>query len=1065
MEILEPQSIPDLEESEVKNRRHVLLEKTPEPWRVKGWGKQEGETAVYWMIYLAKLDLKRSYENILATFPYEIEDEYDKASGETTLAVVVIDEHGRPVRDRTFLSSFAWGYGKILSGQLRELGDFIEGERYIKAGIEARLIKQDLEGNILPISSLDLIEVTDWLIKRLNLPRGEVLRSGIAVRIRQTRENPKAPEPELLNSFFLEDLIKIRRMFDQGNVGRGISEYMNVAASRERQDVVKNRSLLAATLAPERMPLTRWPGRGRHLLFLMQQAAVNHAAEELADDGLVAVNGPPGTGKTTLLRDIVAKVVLDRAIALSEFENPNWAFKFACKMKTGNTDRRLYQVDERLLGHEVVVACATNKAAENISRGIPSSEAIAEDFDPPLQYFHSISDAVAGTNGNIQDGKTWGLAAAVLGNADNRNKFTETFYWSKRRGIASYLDYAGGGVVTYKEGEEEDDDEGSSPRIPYVIRTETPPHGYQEASARWREVRADFLSKLHRAQELRSKAQESYLAVCRAPEIARRAEEAGAVLKAANQNLNAAVEREGEARQVHEHSREEERKAVEDRDILLQMRPGCLAKLFHTRSYCNWEDRMTAAMDAVGKARDEVKRSAMKVEQARRELAEARSQVSRAEDEQIRADRALSDNHRVVSEGRSLIGENFADESFWSRDDKHVQTASPWFFPELQLAQEELFAASFALHRAFIAAAARRLQNNLRAWVEMMKGVVLLSEQEPLRQSLWASLFLVVPVVSTTFASIPRLFRGIGREEIGWLLIDEAGQVTPQAAVGAIWRAQRTIVIGDPLQLEPVVGASQKLINAVFSEFGVSPVEWAAPDVSTQRLADRASWFGTTIDSGDGEMWVGSPLRVHRRCQEPMFSIANSMAYGGLMVCATPKGASKIGEKLGESRWIDIRGGATGKWAEEEGAEVLRLLRDLLEFGVNDPDIYIITPFRTIGFKLRERIQKDPTIKSVMPHEITTWTDERVGTVHTFQGKEADTVVIVLGAPSEDSIGSRRWAGAKPNLLNVAVTRAKRRLYVIGNRSAWEDARYFRYLLSLPVDVSHSRAHIAPDKR
>jgi superfamily I DNA and/or RNA helicase len=319
-------------------------------------------------------------------------------------------------------------------------------------------------------------------------------------------------------------------------------------------------------------------------------------------------------------------------------------------------------------------------------------------------------------------------------------------------------------------------------------------------------------------------------------------------------------------------------------------------------------------------------------------------------------------------------------------------------------------------------------------------------------------------VVSTTFASIPRLFRGIGREELGWLLIDEAGQVPPQAAVGAIWRARRTIVIGDPLQLEPVVTVSQKLINAVFSEFGVSPVEWAAPDVSAQSLADRASWFGTTIDSGDGEMRVGAPLRVHRRCQEPMFSISNSMAYGGLMVCATPEGESKIGERLGESHWIDIRGGATGKWSAEEGAVVLRLLHELLESGINDPDIYIITPFRTIGFKLKEWIQKDRAIKSGIPHDIKQWTDERVGTVHTFQGKEADTVVIVLGAPSEDSTGARRWAGAKPNLLNVAVTRAKRRLYVIGNRSAWEDARYFRYLLSLPEDVSHSSAPIAPDK-
>jgi hypothetical protein len=169
------------------------------------------------------------------------------------------------------------------------------------------------------------------------------------------------------------------------------------------------------------------------------------------------------------------------------------------------------------------------------------------------------------------------------------------------------------------------------------------------------------------------------------------------------------------------------------------------------------------------------------------------------------------------------------------------------------------------------------------------------------------------------------------------------------------------------------------------------------------------------------------------------------LAYGGLMVRATPEGESKIGERLGESRWIDVRGGATGKWSAEEGAVVLQLLHDMLESGINDPDIYIITPFRTVGFKLKEWIQKDCVIKSEIPHDIKQWTDERIG--------------------AEDSIGARRWAGAKPNLLNVAVTRAKRRLYVIGNRSAWENARYFRYLLSLPEDVSHSSAPIAPDER
>ena len=71
------------------------------------------------------------------------------------------------------------------------------------------------------------------------------------------------------------------------------------------------------------------------------------------------------------------------------------------------------------------------------------------------------------------------------------------------------------------------------------------------------------------------------------------------------------------------------------------------------------------------------------------------------------------------------------------------------------------------------------------------------------------------------------------------------------------------------------------------------------------------------------------------------------------------------------------------------------------------------------------------------------WTSERVGTVHVAQGREAEAVIFVLGAPAPQQIGARGWAGGRPNLLNVAVTRAKEVLYVIGNRHLWCEAGLF----------------------
>jgi MoxR-like ATPase len=55
---------------------------------------------------------------------------------------------------------------------------------------------------------------------------------------------------------------------------------------------------------------------------LLQQAAVNRARSELKGEGIFAVNGPPGTGKTTLFRDLVAACVVDRALAMTSFDNP-----------------------------------------------------------------------------------------------------------------------------------------------------------------------------------------------------------------------------------------------------------------------------------------------------------------------------------------------------------------------------------------------------------------------------------------------------------------------------------------------------------------------------------------------------------------------------------------------------------------------------------------------------------------------------------------------------------------------------------------------------------------------
>lgn len=88
--------------------------------------------------------------------------------------------------------------------------------------------------------------------------------------------------------------------------------------------------------------------------------------------------------------------------------------------------------------------------------------------------------------------------------------------------------------------------------------------------------------------------------------------------------------------------------------------------------------------------------------------------------------------------------------------------------------------------------------------------------------------------------------------------------------------------------------------------------------------------------------------------------------------------------------------------------------------------------------------------------EVNRLASSQAGTVHTSQGREADVVFIVLGSRSgKRGEGSRSWVNGSSNLLNVAVSRAKRRVYVVGNLADWKNGTYTsRIAKDLPVEAS-----------
>ena len=282
----------------------------------------------------------------------------------------------------------------------------------------------------------------------------------------------------------------------------------------------------------------------------------------------------------------------------------------------------------------------------------------------------------------------------------------------------------------------------------------------------------------------------------------------------------------------------------------------------------------------------------------------------------IAADR-LAAAERAVNAGRSRLSLRFVDGTFFERGHAEVHRQAPWLDDEVHRGRDDVFAAAIALHRAFIDAAAKPLRHNLGALMNALNGRSLPAGKDALLPDLWASLFLVVPVVSTTFASVERMLGRLPPESLGWLLIDEAGQALPQAAVGALMRTRRAVVVGDPVQIEPIVVLPNTLTETLCRRFGVDPDRFNAPSASVQTLADAATPYMAEFEGRHGSRTVGVPLLVHRRCAEPMFGISNTIAYERLMVSAKAPARSAICDLLGPSRWFDVQGSAADKWCPE----------------------------------------------------------------------------------------------------------------------------------------------------
>lgn len=849
---------------------------------------------------------------------------------------------------------------------------------------------------------------------------------------------------DLLNSFYIRDLEKVIADCKENgmNSNTALSQFLEMQNSR-RIDVEKNETKLFELFNPKLQPMVRWPSN--YSLRAMQQAAVNvFLSEELLEKKIFSVNGPPGTGKTTLLKDIIAGVVFERAKALSELEAPDDAFEeeassVSYQNNSGNSYRnKIKTLKKAFSQHGILVASNNNSAVKNITVELPDIKAIPHKYQRSYNYFKRVSDYVLDKN-------TWGMTAAALGNKKNCKDFVDKFW-----------------PLVKKE----------DPNPPFDFNAhlrklnKTP---LNEKADNWKTAVSRFEKALKDVEEAQKDAHRIYQTLVKERELR---EQLSSLAKSC-------IEIEKDLLTV----REEERSKKEALQTLHKLLDECRGQLvsfekekpllkwtkvlglFYKsasfREYTALKTRHENCLEMFGEVESSLEKIKVETERLERDASEKRAQIDACEESiKIQEDKIANFQVEHPSNKRRFESSTLPSSAYLAgliSDDGERRAAHqksvPWNIETLDTLREVLFFESMRLHEAFVENS-NQMRENLDAFNKMLRGILSPKDLENHADTLLQSFFLVVPVVSTTFASIGKFLEHIGKGSVGYLLIDEAGQALPQTAVGAIWRSKKVIAVGDPLQIDPVVTLHDKVIDYLKHYYNQSD-SIANKETSVQSLADCCNAYGSYRKvSGSETFWVGSPLLVHGRCRKHIFDISNTIAYNEKMIYDTQDGGSEA-----TCKWIDAKGLAeTGHYvpAHSKAIEALvveAFMQTYQKSGPNTlPDLFIITPFRSVragvnryfkkeNYLLRRLHEKGVSISKSM---VSRWLRTNIGTIHTFQGKEAERVIICLGGDSSGkSAGAINWASSKPNLLNVAVTRAKHALYIVGDVECWKNQNFF----------------------
>lgn len=261
----------------------------------------------------------------------------------------------------------------------------------------------------------------------------------------------------------------------------------------------------------------------------------------------------------------------------------------------------------------------------------------------------------------------------------------------------------------------------------------------------------------------------------------------------------------------------------------------------------------------------------------------------------------------------------------------------------------------------------------------------------------------------------------LSTELFDMLIIDEASQCDIASAIPLILRAKQLVVIGDPMQLKHITSVKPK--EEIEIKKHLELCDKPHVKYAEQSLWDYSQAF---IRKSTNGMKNAHILLGHYRCHPDIIAYSNKQFYKnitsqGLKVLTdvTKLKANPQGIVL-----IDIKGQQTSDHININEAEVQKSIEIAIQNAQLYPDasIGIVTPFRNQA----ERIH------SIIPNQYKEQIN--VNTIHKYQGDEKDIMIYTLVITDNSPKSKIYWIdNITPNLVNVAVTRAKSTLYVVCN--------------------------------